>query len=115
MPDVRLGNGLSSVLVRSHQGREQPPWERRVSGYGWPSTSVVPPGTCLLHGPHGLTFCPTCATVPGINTIGIPLPQVPACDRCSQGVMDSTNPHLLGTCDCDCHRAENGHPGAETR
>jgi len=29
--------------------------------------------------------------------------QVPACDRCSQGVMDSTNPHLLGACSCECH------------
>jgi hypothetical protein len=26
-----------------------------------------------------------------------------ACDRCTQGVMDSTNPHLLGTCPCSCH------------
>ena len=32
--------------------------------------------------------------------------QVPACDRCSQGVMDSTNPHLLGTCSCECHAAD---------
>jgi hypothetical protein len=29
--------------------------------------------------------------------------QVPACDRCTQGVMDATNPHLLGTCPCSCH------------
>ena len=29
--------------------------------------------------------------------------QVPACDRCTQGVMDATNPHLLGTCECECH------------
>lgn len=27
-----------------------------------------------------------------------------ACDRCTQGVMDSTNPHLLGTCACPCHQ-----------
>jgi len=26
-----------------------------------------------------------------------------ACDRCTQGVMDATNPHLLGTCSCPCH------------
>lgn len=26
-----------------------------------------------------------------------------ACERCSVGVMDSTNPHLLGTCSCPCH------------
>lgn len=27
-----------------------------------------------------------------------------ACDRCSQGVMDSDNPHLHGICQCNCHR-----------
>jgi hypothetical protein len=32
--------------------------------------------------------------------------QVPACDRCTQGVMDSTNPHLLGVCTCECHDVE---------
>ncbi len=26
-----------------------------------------------------------------------------ACDRCAQGVMDASNPHLLGTCSCACH------------
>lgn len=26
-----------------------------------------------------------------------------ACDRCTQGVMDATNPHLHGTCPCPCH------------
>lgn len=31
--------------------------------------------------------------------------QVPACDRCSVGVMDATNPHYLGTCACACHGA----------
>ncbi len=29
--------------------------------------------------------------------------QVPACDRCTVGVMDDENPHLLGTCPCECH------------
>lgn len=29
-------------------------------------------------------------------------PQI-ACDRCTQGVMDSTNDHLLGKCSCKCH------------
>jgi hypothetical protein len=29
-------------------------------------------------------------------------PQV-ACDRCSLGVMDATNPHLYGECGCGCH------------
>jgi hypothetical protein len=29
----------------------------------WPrSSSVVPPGVCLLHGPFAGTFCPTCST-----------------------------------------------------
>jgi len=32
-------------------------------------------------------------------------PQTPACDKCSQGVMDSTNSHWLGTCQCECHKA----------
>jgi hypothetical protein len=27
-----------------------------------------------------------------------------ACDRCTQGVMDSTNPHINGACKCACHR-----------
>ena len=31
--------------------------------------------------------------------------QTPACDRCSVGVMDATNPHLYGECDCPCHTA----------
>lgn len=31
--------------------------------------------------------------------------QVPACDECSVGVMDMTNPHRLGTCSCKCHKA----------
>lgn len=26
-----------------------------------------------------------------------------ACDKCSQGVMDATNPHVRGTCKCACH------------
>ncbi len=30
--------------------------------------------------------------------------QTPACDRCTQGVMDATNDHLLGLCDCECHK-----------
>jgi hypothetical protein len=29
-------------------------------------------------------------------------PQV-ACDRCSQGVMDTTNDHWLRLCRCECH------------
>jgi hypothetical protein len=29
--------------------------------------------------------------------------QTPACDRCTQGVMDSTNDHLYGRCQCECH------------
>jgi hypothetical protein len=29
-----------------------------------------------------------------------------ACDRCTQGVMDSTNPHLTGECGCECHAAD---------
>lgn len=29
--------------------------------------------------------------------------QLPACDRCSQGVMDATNSHYLGLCECECH------------
>ena len=32
--------------------------------------------------------------------------QVPACDRCTLGVMDTTNPHLYGLCDCPCHTEE---------
>lgn len=35
----------------------------------------------------------------------IPRPQTPACDACSHGVMDSTNPHLWGDCECACHGA----------
>ncbi len=31
--------------------------------------------------------------------------QLPACDRCTLGVMDATNPHLLGTCPCACHES----------
>jgi hypothetical protein len=31
------------------------------------------------------------------------MPQTPACDRCSQGVMDEANPHMWGECDCACH------------
>lgn len=30
-------------------------------------------------------------------------PQI-ACDHCSQGVMDLDNPHLRGSCSCECHR-----------
>jgi hypothetical protein len=33
-----------------------------------------------------------------------------ACDRCTQGVMDSTNPHLYGTCGCACHESEPTTP-----
>lgn len=29
--------------------------------------------------------------------------QTPACDRCSVGVMDATNPHVTGACRCKCH------------
>lgn len=29
--------------------------------------------------------------------------QTPACDRCTQGVMDVTNDHLWGRCRCECH------------
>lgn len=29
--------------------------------------------------------------------------QLPACDRCTQGVMDATNSHYLGVCSCPCH------------
>lgn len=32
-----------------------------------------------------------------------PRPQSPACDRCSQGVMDAENPHMWGDCRCVCH------------
>jgi hypothetical protein len=37
--------------------------------------------------------------------------QVPACDRCSQGVMDATNDHLRGLCPCACHgvRCDGGN------
>jgi len=37
-----------------------------------------------------------------------PKPQSPACDRCTQGVMDTSNPHLWGDCRCECHRASEG-------
>jgi hypothetical protein len=40
--------------------------------------------------------------VEGAAVAPSPEPQV-ACDRCTFGVMDSTNPHLLGTCTCPCH------------
>jgi hypothetical protein len=30
-------------------------------------------------------------------------PQSAACDRCSQGVMDSENSHMWGRCPCECH------------
>lgn len=33
-------------------------------------------------------------SVPGIQT---------ACDRCTQGVMDTRNPHSNGSCPCLCH------------
>jgi len=41
--------------------------------------------------------------------------QVPACDRCTLGVMDATNSHYLGTCTCECHESratgpEDAHP-----
>jgi len=29
--------------------------------------------------------------------------QLPACDKCTQGVMDATNNHYLGLCACECH------------
>lgn len=29
--------------------------------------------------------------------------QLPACDRCTLGVMDATNSHYLGLCSCECH------------
>jgi len=29
--------------------------------------------------------------------------QVPACDDCSVGVMDARNPHVGGSCRCECH------------
>jgi Zn finger protein HypA/HybF involved in hydrogenase expression len=29
--------------------------------------------------------------------------QLPACDRCTEGVMDATNSHYLGLCSCECH------------
>ncbi len=29
--------------------------------------------------------------------------QLPACDRCTQGVVDTTNSHYLATCRCPCH------------
>jgi hypothetical protein len=38
--------------------------------------------------------------------------QIPACDRCTQGVMDADQPgfpgndHLYGRCTCDCHQAD---------
>lgn len=41
------------------------------------------------------------------------LPQIPACDRCTQGVMDATNSHLLGTCSCPCHTRLDSEPGTE--
>ena len=30
--------------------------------------------------------------------------QVPACDACSQGVMDLQNVHRQGMCECGCHK-----------
>ena len=30
-------------------------------------------------------------------------PKQTACDDCSQGVMDWTNPHYRGFCECPCH------------
>jgi hypothetical protein len=30
-----------------------------------------------------------------------------ACDRCTQGVMDATNPHLRGLCQCPCHTVKD--------
>lgn len=29
--------------------------------------------------------------------------QVPACDSCTVGIMDQSNPHLHGRCTCSCH------------
>lgn len=29
--------------------------------------------------------------------------QVPACDLCTVGIMDQSNPHLHGLCKCRCH------------
>lgn len=42
-------------------------------------------------------------------------PQSPACDRCSVGVMDATNQHLYGECQCPCHTqpAEDGEDDGE--
>jgi hypothetical protein len=40
-------------------------------------------------------------------------PQWDACDRCSQGVMDTDNSHARGLCDCDCH-AERLSPARRT-
>jgi hypothetical protein len=36
-----------------------------------------------------------------------------ACDRCTQGVMDCTNPHLLGVCRCECHGPFCDHCGGD--
>jgi hypothetical protein len=36
--------------------------------------------------------------------------QLPACDKCTQGVMDTTNSHYLGLCECECQC----QPGRET-
>lgn len=61
--------------------------------------------------------------------------QLPACDRCSCGVMDADtvirefdpmfggyrlvehkgNPHLYGRCLCDCHQANPARPGEPPR
>jgi hypothetical protein len=51
------------------------------------------------------------------SAVGASMPQL-ACDRCSYGVMDSTNPHLLGTCSCECHAGASKpepHPEALIR
>jgi hypothetical protein len=38
------------------------------------------------------------------HTTGKPIElQIPACDSCTQGVMDADNPHLYGDCGCRCH------------
>jgi len=34
--------------------------------------------------------------------------QLPACDKCTQGVMDATNSHYLGLCSCECHNEVRG-------
>jgi len=46
-----------------------------------PSTSSVPPGTCLMHGSFVGPFCPSCSTaavIPGLNKLApVTLPVAP--------------------------------------